>query len=225
MRVYNLTASQFGLSNIALRRLKVARFHDLNDPFEMMAVDVANRALRVGMSAKKKQIHSREGLLCFSEDWRSPLIWSHYAEKHKGLALGFDVPDNLLIRVRYQGGMHKISVAPGSTDQKTIDRLLDRLRYTKFDGWKYEAEVRQFFPLNTLDEQSGLYFVPFSETLVLREVVLGPRCDLPIDSIRDLVEPFSQKVYVRRSRIAFKKFAVVEDRRFRSKVGAARSSP
>ena len=224
MRVYNLTTSQFGLSNIALRRLKVARFHDLNDPFEMLAVDVANRLLRVGMSAKKKQIDSKEGLLCFSEHWESPLIWSHYAEKHKGLALGFDVPDRLLTRVIYQGGMHKISVTPNSTDQKTIDRLLERLRYTKFDGWKYEVEVRQFFALNTLDAQSGLYFVPFSETLVLREVILGPRCDLPIDSIRTFVEPFPQTIYVRKSRIAFKKFAVVEDRTFRSTAGARSSS-
>jgi hypothetical protein len=44
------------LSNIALRHLKVARFNDLNDPFELLAVDVAERNLRIGMAAKKKQI-------------------------------------------------------------------------------------------------------------------------------------------------------------------------
>ena len=200
MRVYNLTPSQFGLSNIALRRLKVARFNDLNDPFEMLAVDVAVRDLRVGMHAKKEQINAEEGLLCFSKDWKSPLLWSHYAEKHKGLALAFDVPDRLLTRVHYQKGMHKISVTARSTKQKTIDRLLKRLKYTKFDGWRYEDELRRFFPLNSLDAQSGLYFVPFSKTLVLRKVILGPRCDLPIDSIRDLVEPFSPKVSVRKAR-------------------------
>ena len=219
MRVYNLTTSRFGLSNIKLRRLKVARFNDLNDPFEMLAVDVAVRDLRVGMHAKKEEINSKQGLLCFSKDWKSPLLWSHYAEKHKGLALGFDVPGDLLTRVHYQKGMHKISVTAGSTDQKTIDRLLERLKYTKFDGWRYEDELRRFFPLNSLDAQSGLYFVPFSKTLVLRKVILGPRCDLPIDSIRDLVEPFSPKVSVRKARIAFKKFAVVLDKRSVPKAG------
>lgn len=34
---------------------------------------------------------ARFGLLCFSEVWDSILLWSHYAEKHAGIVLGFDV--------------------------------------------------------------------------------------------------------------------------------------
>lgn len=220
MRVYNLTTSQFALSNIALRRLKVARFNELNDPFELLAIDVAALNLRVGMSAKKELIDSTEGLLCFSGSWRNPLLWSHYADKHKGIALGFDVPDDLLTRVQYIAGMHKIDVMAKSTLQETIDRLLDRLRYTKFDGWKYEDEFRQFFKLKELDAQSGLHFAPFSEELCLREVILGPRCDVPINSVRTLVEPFPCKVHVSRARIAYTKFGVVEDRGSRKKSGS-----
>ena len=108
MRVYNLTTSQFALSNIALRRLKVARFNDLNDPFELLAVDVAEVDLRVGIRAKKEQINLTEGLLCFSRTWRSPLLWSHYADKHRGIALGFDVPDQLLVPVHYIQGLHRV---------------------------------------------------------------------------------------------------------------------
>ena len=36
MRVYYLTGAQFALNNIALRRLKIARIEDLNDPFELL---------------------------------------------------------------------------------------------------------------------------------------------------------------------------------------------
>lgn len=217
MRVYNLTTSQFALSNIALRRLKVARFNDLNDPFELLAVDVAAVDLRVGLRAKKELIDSTEGLLCFSRTWRNPLLWSHYADKHKGIALGFDIPDELLFDVKYIGGMHKINVTEDSTKSETIDRILDRLRYTKFDGWKYEDEVRQLFMLDALRAQSGLHFIPFSGTLSLREVILGPRCDVPIGSMRSLVERFPEKVHVCRARIAYTKFGVVEDRSFRRK--------
>lgn len=212
MRVYYLTAAQFGLSNLALRRLKIARFSELNDPFELLAVDVAKFDLRVGISAKKKLIDEDEGLVCFSRTWRDPLLWSHYGERHRGLCLGFDVPDNLLTSVQYQKGLHKIDVLSSSTEQETVDRLLSRLRYTKFDGWAYENEVRRFIDISTLRPQSGLYFLPFSENLVLREVVLGPRCDLPIEAIRKFVQPFTPPVRVMRSRIAFTKFAVVEDR-------------
>jgi hypothetical protein len=210
VRVYNLTPSQFALSNIALRHLKVARFNDLNDPFELLAVDVAERNLRIGMAAKKKQIDLTEGLLCFSKTWRSPLLWSHYAEKHRGIALGFDVPDHMLVPVQYIKGLHKIKVLSNETEQSTIDKLLDRLRYTKFDGWAYEDEVRQFFRLDDLSYQSGLHFIPFSVDLVLREVILGPRCDIPIEAVRTLVEAFPGKVRVTRARIAYTRFGVVK---------------
>jgi len=214
MRVYNLTTSQFALSNIALRRLKVARFNDLNDPFELLAVDVAEVDLRVGIRAKKEQINLTEGLLCFSRTWRSPLLWSHYADKHRGIALGFDVPDQLLVPVHYIQGLHRVKILAKETTQSTIDNLLERLRYTKFDGWSYEDELRQFFKLEELSRQSGLHFVPFSDTLVLREVILGPRCDIPVDAVRTLVEYFPG-VRVTQARIAYSKFGVVEDKRFR----------
>jgi len=32
MRVYYLTGAQFAISKLALRRIKIARFKDLNDP-------------------------------------------------------------------------------------------------------------------------------------------------------------------------------------------------
>ena len=42
MRVYYLTGAPFALSNLALRRIKIARFEDLNDPFELLGVDVGD---------------------------------------------------------------------------------------------------------------------------------------------------------------------------------------
>lgn len=210
MRVYYLTTAQFGLSNIALRRIKVARFSELNDPFELLAVDVANFDLRVGVLAKKAQVDQSTGVICFSRAWRQPLLWSHYGEKHHGMCLGFDIPDDQLVSVRYVKGLHKINVVSPSTKQSTIDNLLDRLKFTKFEGWKYENEVRYLVSLNSIERQSGLYFVPFSESLLLREVVLGPRCDIPIKAVRTLVQSYDPAIRVMQSRIAFSKFAVVK---------------
>ena len=67
MRVFSLTPAHFALSNIALKRLKLTRFHSLNDPFEMLAVDVVSSDLRTGIRAKKSQIDGAEGILCFSK--------------------------------------------------------------------------------------------------------------------------------------------------------------
>lgn len=46
MRLYHLAPTQFALSAIALRRLKVARINELNDPFEILAVNLADRTHR-----------------------------------------------------------------------------------------------------------------------------------------------------------------------------------
>jgi len=91
------------------------------------------------------------------------------------------------------------------------------LRYTKFKGWEYEEELRQFVALTGLEDQSGLYFRPFGDELLLREVILGPRCDIPIRLVRNLVAGFSQKIVVSKARIAYTKFGVVEDRGCREK--------
>lgn len=220
MRVYNLTSTQYALSNIALRRLKIARYDQLNDPFELLAVDVASLDLRAGIFAKKKQVHSQEGLISFSRSWKNPLLWSHYAEKHAGIGLGFDIPDRLLVPVKYVQGLQKLNVLSIQTSRQAIDNFLHRLRYTKFKGWEYEEELRQFVPLSGLEDQSGLYFIPFSDELLLREVILGPRCDIPIKLVRNLVAGFPQKIAVYKARIAYTKFGVVEDRRYRENKSA-----
>src|SRR5690242_7534716 len=46
LRVYHLTTAELAISNIGLGRLKVARFADLNDPFELIALDVLESDVR-----------------------------------------------------------------------------------------------------------------------------------------------------------------------------------
>lgn len=66
MRVYDLTGAQFGLSDLALRRVKVARFADLNDPFELLAVDLQDPELRRAFQTIRDRIDSGKGLICVS---------------------------------------------------------------------------------------------------------------------------------------------------------------
>ncbi len=58
MRVYYLTGAAFALSNLALRRVKIARFSDLNDPFELLAVDLADKDHRKAFRATKDKINA-----------------------------------------------------------------------------------------------------------------------------------------------------------------------
>ena len=80
------------------------------------------------------------GIRCFSAANDNVLMWSHYADSHKGVCLEFDY-DKLLaigqaeiIKVRYRNRI------PDDTGDKSID-LKRALSYKAMD-WSYEREYR-----------------------------------------------------------------------------------
>jgi hypothetical protein len=53
MRVYHFTSTEFGLSDIALKRLKISRIEDLNDPFELLAAELSQKNSRSALPCSK----------------------------------------------------------------------------------------------------------------------------------------------------------------------------
>ena len=92
MRAYKFLTAEFGLKGLSEKRLKLSRINELNDPFELRPYDITDPALRQAVLQTRNQIHENRGVLCFSADWRDPVIWAHYSEKHTGLCLGFEIP-------------------------------------------------------------------------------------------------------------------------------------
>jgi len=90
-RAYHFVSLTYGLDDLRRRRLKISRLDDLNDPFELWAIAQSDRRLRQAMRTTKEQMARQYGLLCFSRGWHNPVLWSHYADRHRGIALGFDV--------------------------------------------------------------------------------------------------------------------------------------
>jgi Protein of unknown function (DUF2971) len=212
MRLYNLTPAHFGLSAIALRRLKIARLSELNDPFELLAVNLADRSHRQAFCDLKNQLNKTKGLLCFSSSWSNPVLWGHYADRHMGLALGFDVPDDLPSEAIYADEPTLIPL-DHLTNQPSLDeQLINRLLRTKFADWKYEQEWRMFVQLDPSCVEGGLYFYDFSPNLQLVEVILGSRCAIPAAKVSALVADIHPEVVVRKAGIAFQSFTVVEDK-------------
>ena len=212
MRVYYLTGAQFALSNLALRRIKVSRFSDLNDPFELLAVDINNKEYRPAIRSTKEEINKSKGLVCFSRSWSNPLMWGHYGERHTGICLGFDVPDEMLADVIYAKKLLKLEIDKKTKKPMLTEEVMKKLLLTKFYDWQYENEVRLFVELDLDKIESGKYFYSFSNDLILREVILGPHCELPIEGVRNIVASFTPSVRVIKSRIAFTKFEVRENK-------------
>lgn len=204
MRLYHFANAEHALEDIRCRRLKIATFGDLNDPFELLGVAQPRPGLRRWLRRWKAEMTCKHGLLCFSANWRNPLLWSHYADRHCGIALGFDLKDDAVNSVTYVKQRPILEAIDESAAQKLL--------YTKYKDWKYEDEHRVYTDLKDKDATTGLYFAEFSDGLMLREVIAGPACSASESKILEAVRDGATAKLLR-ARLAFNSFSVVEDRR------------
>lgn len=214
MRLYHMLPATFALQNIEKRRLKIARFADLNDPFELAAVELSVKAHRAPIRNFKARMHDRFGLLCFTTEWKSPVMWSHYADKHRGMCLGFDVAGEVAQPVSYDAKRISLEFIEGVDRPRVEPSMVEKLLTIKYEEWSYEKEVRVFLPLEPTDLDGDHYFQRFDGNIALREIIVGPLCESPIDLLRSHAKSFSPDVSVVKARLAFQTFTVVPDRRF-----------
>lgn len=207
MRLYYFTTQQYGLLALEKRRLKIARINELNDPFEFLGWNMQERGVRARLRTWKNERNEELGILCFSREWSHPLLWSHYADKHQGIAIGFDVPDGDIYRpVQYCGER-----LPAPLDRELVDSDLDDLLLTKFSAWRYESEYRCFCHLADSIEKNGLYFEPFSEMLVPAEVIVGDRSTLTRSDLARALGNDYAGIKSFKARPAFGSFSVVHN--------------
>ena len=215
MRVYHFTSAKYAVEDIQNQRLKIARINELNDPFELLAADLLDKRDRQAFVKFKNQMNEKFGIVCFSGSWESPLLWGHYADKHMGIALGFDVADEKLIEVNYTTMRPKVEFNQQTRKVINGPQVLDDLIRTKFTEWQYENEYRMYAELDKAEQKAKLSFIKFSEDLILREVILGMNCVKPMQELRKLVSAKFSKVKVIKAGMALRKFKVIEDRSFR----------
>lgn len=224
MRVYHLLTAENGLSDISLRRIRISRFGDLNDPFELLAAKIDARGFRKGLRSWRDDFNRTNGLLCFSKRWENPVLWSHYGAKHRGICLGFDLAGKLVEEVGYTPDRLALRFVDGDPGKGLEESFVRDLLRTKYIHWQYEEEVRVFLKLDAKTLENGSYFYSFGPQLMLREVILGPLCEIPIDRVRELVRSAYPGVSVIKARLAFKWFKVVPDERSVREENAYRES-
>ncbi len=201
MRVYKFLSCKYGLRALRERRLKITQVVELNDPYELLPFDLSDPRLRAGLLKAKEQLGAGKGLVCFSAGWSNPVIWSHYAECHRGLCLGFDVEDIKAWRVEYVEDLLSFGAVDGTTARAMI--------YSKYSHWRYENEVRMWAYLH---EKSGHhYFHTFGEALQLKEIVVGVNSAVTRRRIVELLGHQSQGVAIMKARRAYDEFRMVAD--------------
>lgn len=126
-------------------------------------------------------------ILCLSAVNDSIPMWSHYAESHRGLVLGFgeaagiDSPWRLARPINYVEKIPKLydeefwSRFFSGEGEPTAEELVDRMLYTKHVSWSYEREHR--LVAGTGRDPSA----PFEDVAFhpgeLRQVILGCNVD------------------------------------------------
>jgi len=152
VRVYKFLSAKFALKDIREQRIKLSVFEDMNDPFELLGSRWSDSKVDGILTAHAAASY---GALCFSTNWSNPLLWSHYAEKHKGICLGLDTPD--------QPDVVQTPIYVGAPEMRDPSGLFEALRtgqfgiaegpvmrklLLKFKDWLYEDEVRLFARLD-----------------------------------------------------------------------------
>lgn len=203
MRVYHFIKAHYGLENIEKRRLKISRIMELNDPFEFLGVDLSDRQFRKSMKSTKATVSKSKGILCFSESWRNPVLWGNYADKHKGICLGFEVPSDVLGKVEYRESRLPI---PDVLDEKFLKSLL----FIKYKHWNYEQEYRAYIQLGK--DIEGVYYAEFSDRLKLKQIIVGDQSSVTRAEVSVALGDLGSEVEVFKARAGFTKFEVVRQR-------------
>lgn len=162
----NLNPEKYSWEDKKERRIRYA----LTDSINLLNKDMSHKIYRFGVC-------------CFSKKCDSILMWSHYADYHKGLCFVFD-----LDKVPLNGLFADIIYANTKPRYDYCDEDEDPLKWFiyKHKDWKYEKEVRGILipPKNAKTERYRKVHFPKK---ALKEIIFGAKYP-------DRNEPFGQVI-------------------------------
>jgi hypothetical protein len=214
MRLYYMTQLETAIEHILPeRRMRIAQFDQLNDPFELLSAKMGGANERIVFKRLREHWIRTLGVICMGRHWKSPLMWAHYAKSHAGICLGFDVPDDKPKRMNYEPGRLQLLIDTAKPAGGFTLELLEKVLTTKYAQWAYEEEWRLFSNLEERDPVNGHFYVPFGPVLSLREIIVGARCAQPVGSFKKLLGQVKQSVTIIKARPAFESFEIVTQKR------------
>ena len=218
MRLYYMTDARWGQVILKERRLKLSRFGEANDPFELNLVDSRDPERRKIVKLIEEYHNLNTGMICFGATWDNPMMWAHYADKHRGVCLGFEVEDKLVSMVDYTDEKINVDFGAHLPNHGLSTSLLTKILTTKSTAWRMEQERRVLASLKTPDPENGMYFTDFGPQVELRAVIVGHRCTWTTTKVLELLGEVAAPVRVWKVRPAFGRFSMVEQHRVKPMV-------
>ncbi|MFQ5965950.1 MAG: DUF2971 domain-containing protein [Candidatus Scalinduaceae bacterium] len=144
------------------------------------------------------------GIFCLSSVPDNLLMWSHYADSHKGVCVGFKVNDDYLFgceltKIQYQDRYPELSIA----NDITIDWVNNYLS-TKSNDWCHEQEYRIVY------RSPGEFVYPRED---LNCVILGAKIEPEMkNAVIEWIRPYTGQVQVFKARLHCSEFKIVFDK-------------
>ena len=93
MRLYHFLKACYAIDDVEKKRVKISLWMDVNDPWELKPFDLSDARNLRALEGFETKMSKQFSFVSLCKHWRSPLMWAHYAERHQGVALGFEVTD------------------------------------------------------------------------------------------------------------------------------------
>lgn len=112
------------------------------------------------------------GVLSLAQNYDCPLMWSHYADEHKGFCIGYDVSDNEhcdIHALNYEGSrfittqqIYEMLFGSSESIRKSAKKAIDEVvLLSKAPQWSYEQEHRVILEQGLRDNPFRLSDVTF----------------------------------------------------------------
>lgn len=205
--LYKYTSAKTAFNILSTSQIRFSSPETFNDPFE-----VSPPVKIIGFSRESKEILSKTNfmksyhgivetfisylkLFCLSGTKDSILMWSHYADMHKGVVIGFDTSKDIINKckkVTYEMGTINIdktienrkklknNIPTSDINNLDNEQYQKALYYHKHRDWNYEQEYRCSYPFSEKEyqdaiqkkEQTKYAFIQISEDSI-NSVYLG----------------------------------------------------
>lgn len=153
-------------------------------------------------------LRKNTGVCCFTTERDDILMWSHYADSHQGICIGFDFSRD---KCRYVEPREVIYTEDYPVAESFSNSFFDNFYqglFTKSLLWKYESEYRAIQPVANV-------CLPYSKECVV-EIIIG--CQVPLrikTQIREIInDNFDHAVKLYQCRVDDQKYRLILDNIF-----------
>lgn len=136
-------------------------------------------------------------VLCLTEHENDLLMWSHYAEAHRGFLVEFNLDDPFFVnarmfKVRYQDERPTMHFDPEAEEAQNCARVKGK-QWVGEDEWRMFKDLRK--AQDSLDKEGGLFDIPGK---AIKRVILGCRAAEAPDFIKKVLN-FQPDIVIQRA--------------------------